>query len=331
MDLHEERALRIAIFDRLSQIVDAKGGALTRSDLADFEIDGRKLPLIDRNRGIRNPQSFRSTLSILSKPDSPYADEIVGESLFAYDYREGRVDAGDNVKLRNSFVTQLPLILLRWIKVGEIRYIPVFPVYVVADDPDKRRIILALDERLRDVEDPLHLSPLERRYAQRVTKMRLHQPQFRSRVMLAYSNTCAICRLARPQLLEAAHIIADNEQHATADINNGLSLCKIHHAAYDRNLLGISPDFRIHVGAELMSKRDEGPILRYALQDLDGAPLTMPTNRNHQPSRDSLAERFDQFRGNIPSVAATDSTDVNWARDGVANVDTAASKRTTTR
>ncbi|MFE3541445.1 HNH endonuclease [Nocardia sp. NPDC059177] len=306
MDLGAERALRLDIFDALKNLVQERGGAVTRADLLDFRIDGVGIQLIDRNRGIRNPKTFASTLSIMSKPDSPYDDAVVGDSLFSYAYRDGPIDAGDNVKLRKSAATQLPLILLRWIKVGgDIRYVPVFPVYVVADDPANRRILLALDESVRDVSDPQHLTATERRYVQRMTEQRLHQPQFRSRVLLAYKNRCAVCRLGRAQLLEAAHIIGDKEEDGIADIPNGLSLCKIHHAAYDRNLMGISPDCRVRIGPALAEADNEGPILKFGLKGMEGVQLTLPDKKSLRPAQDRLAKRFDQFLAVGPSTRSS--------------------------
>ncbi|MGW6728275.1 HNH endonuclease [Nocardia sp. NPDC055029] len=317
MDLGDERALRLDIFDALRALVEERGGSVTRADLLDFQAGDFAIQLIDRNRGIRNPKILASTLSIMSKPDSPYDDAIVGESLFSYSYREGPIDAGDNVKLRRAADTQLPLILLRWIKVGDdIRYLPVFPVYVVADDPANRRILLALDESLRDVSDPQHLTETERRYVQRVTKQRLHQPQFRSRVLLAYRNRCAVCRLGRAQLLEAAHIIGDKEVHGIADIPNGLSLCKIHHAAYDQNLMGISPDCRVHIGPALAQADNEGPILKFGLKGMSDVRLTLPDKKSLHPARDRLAERFEQFQKGDIAFPTTGSGSY-----GLANVD----------
>lgn len=295
--LDQEHALRLEIFDALRELVEARGGFVSRSDLAEFSIRGARLPLIDRNRGIRNPADFTATLSILSKPDSPYADAEVGDSLFGYDYRAGDIDKGDNVKLRRTADTRLPFILLRWVQVGNvIRYVPVFPVFTVQDDPVNRRITIALDESLRSVSDPRHLTAVERRYAQQVTTKRLHQPQFRSQVLIAYENRCAMCRLGRVQLLEAAHIVPDTHEHGTAEISNGLSLCRIHHAAYDHNLIGVSPDMKIHVGPEIMSATNEGPVLEHGLQNLHQVELQPPISEDYRPSRQGLELRFEEFK-----------------------------------
>ena len=37
---------------------------------------------------------------------------------------------------------------------------------------------------------------------------------------------------------------------------NVLSLCKIHHAAYDKNILGISPDYQVKVRIDILDEVD---------------------------------------------------------------------------
>ena len=58
--------------------------------------------------------------------------------------------------------------------------------------------------------------------------------------MLAYHGACAVCSLRHVELLDAAHIIEDKDENGLPELPNGLSLCKIHHAAYDRRFLGIT-------------------------------------------------------------------------------------------
>ncbi|WP_410869981.1 HNH endonuclease [Nocardia sp. A7] len=313
VDLDVELALRTEIFAALDQLVAAKGGALTRKELFDFTFQGTRIPLVDGQRGIRNPATFNSTLSIMTKPDSQYSDEVVGESLHSYAYRAGPIDKGDNVKLRHSVTTGLPMIFLQWIDVEGIRYVPIYPVYAIKDDPANLQIILALDEKLLDVTNPLHLSPVEKRYAERVAHQRLHQPQFRSQVLFAYKKRCAVCHLGRPELLEAAHIIPDAHAHGAAEIPNGLSLCRIHHAAYDANLVGFSPDLRVHVGPVLMDAEDEGPILEYALKGMNNAQLLVPEKPEYRPAEHRLAERFEAFLSGKPAATVA-GIDVAWTK-----------------
>jgi len=78
-------------------------------------------------------------------------------------------------------------------------------------------------------------------------------------------------------------------------VENGLSLCKIHHAAYDTNLLGISPDYVVRINRELMEDKD-GPMLQHGLQEMDGRNLILPKRRTDRPSRERLAERFEEFK-----------------------------------
>lgn len=291
MDSAVELQLREMIFERLAELV-ANHGVVTRTQLESLQVGDEALRIIDRNRGIWNPRQMLATLSVVSSPDGPYADAHVGDSLFAYDYRAGSTD-GDNLKLRRAFQLALPIILLRKIEAGV--YVPIFPVYVVADDLANRQFVIALDEGLRSVADPLHLAPIERVYAQRAMKQRLHQPEFRGRVMLAYAERCTVCRLQHGKLLDAAHIIGDGKPNGLPIVENGLSLCKIHHAAYDANLLGISPDYLVRINRELMDEVD-GPMLRHGLQEMDGRPITLPGRRGDRPSKARLAERFEEFR-----------------------------------
>jgi len=160
-----------------------------------------------------------ATLSVISNPAGPYSDSELTESLFAYDYRAGSVD-GDNRKLRRACDLGLPIILLRTVRAGI--FVPIFPVYVVADDLPNRRFMLALDQSLRFVTDPLHLDAIERAYALRAVKQRLHQPEFRGRVLLAYEQKCAVCSLRHGELLDAAHIIGDGKPEGIPIVPNGL-------------------------------------------------------------------------------------------------------------
>jgi hypothetical protein len=78
---------------------------------------------------------------------------------------------------------------------------------------------------------------LERRYALRAVKQRLHQASFREAVITAYGGRCALSGLPEPMLLDAAHIVSDNdEQFGQPVVPNGIPLSKIHHAAFDAHL-----------------------------------------------------------------------------------------------
>jgi putative restriction endonuclease len=114
--------------------------------------------------------------------------------------------------------------------------------------------------------------------------------------MQAYGTRCAVCSLGHRELLDAAHIVPDAEEGGAAVVTNGLALCKIHHAAYDRHILGIRPDYTVEIHQRLLEEID-GPMLRHGLQDHHGHPLmTIPTARAHRPDPDRLRRRYDLFR-----------------------------------
>ena len=95
----------------------------------------------------------------------------------------------------------------------------------------------------------------ERRYALRTVKQRLHQASFREAVISAYAGHCSLSGLPEKRLLDAAHIISDrNEQLGQPVVPNGLPLSKIHHAAFDAYLIGIDPDYRVHVSDRLLDQ-----------------------------------------------------------------------------
>ena len=146
-----------------------------------------------------------------------------------------------------------------------------------------------LDER-----EPIHIGdPIERRYVVRQVKQRIHQAQFRGAVLPAYRDRCAICTLKEIRLLDAAHIVGDAEEQGEPLVSNGLSLCSIHHRAFDEDLVGISPDRDVHVSRRLLDDED-GPMLEL-LKGFHGRRIVVPVSRKLQPERERLAQRFERF------------------------------------
>jgi putative restriction endonuclease len=138
-------------------------------------------------------------------------------------------------------------------------------------------------------------SILERRYALRSVKQRLHQALFREAVITAYNRRCALSGLPEPLLLDAAHIVPDNDERLGQPVvQNGIPLSKIHHAAFDAHLIGIDPDYRLHVSKRLLVQRD-GPMLD-ALKHLDGRMIHLPDRVRDRPDRERLAVRFERFK-----------------------------------
>ena len=287
----EQEAIRLAAFTWLDIEISAGRYDFKRSELRNFHFNGENIPLVDAQKGIWNPQSFSSTMSIVSMLKSKYNDEADADSsVIHYKYRDK--GSGDNRKLKLALARKDPILYFQEVYNG--RYAARYPAYVLADDEPNETFLITFDESLRFFADPLHMTGDERRYAERLSKVRLHQPVFRARVMHAYSSTCAVCSLKYPDLLDAAHIVSDSDVNGFATVQNGLALCKIHHAAYDRNLLGISPNYRIEINQKLLDDVD-GPMLRYGLQDMNGRALILPKRAQDHPSTNALAERYNAF------------------------------------
>ena len=211
-----------------------------------FPFRGRRVPYLSPQKGIFRAaaQTGPAALSIQTSANSPYMDVETPDG-FLYDYRAGSIDQPDNRALRAAHELQVPIVYFVGTRPGLYR--PNFPFFVVADDPAARRVLVAPGALRGPIDEPLPVAPedaIERRYAVREVRVRIHQARFRGRVVPAYRDQCAICRLKEVRLLDAAHIVADVEEHGEPHVSNGLSLCSIHHRAFDHHLVGVSPTTR---------------------------------------------------------------------------------------
>lgn len=275
--------------EALQELVDAGVDRLTTRELENFSLDGSTHKLLLHRGGIWNPRGLDATLSVISDPSGPYPDREIADGIWEYAYQRGSIE-GKNTKLRRALELRLPIILFRRIADGV--YVPLFPVYVIADDPARRIFTLAVREAiLADTTTDAD----SRRYVQSLVRKRVHQREFRGKVMLAYEDQCAICRLKHRELLDAAHIIGDSNELGEPVVPNGLSLCKIHHAAFDQNLIGIDPDYVVHVDVDLLKEKD-GPMLKHGLQAMHGTRLEVPKSPSQRPDPSRLEIRFAQFQ-----------------------------------
>jgi len=271
-------------------------GALLSSAVNTFNFEGRPIPLIVQ-AGIWKPAALTAALTIrttYTPPNAlpPYADNVGDDGLVRYKYRGTDPEHSDNRALRTAMSEGLPLAY--FVGVDRGLYFARYPVWLVAEDPLLHEFSVAVDEDERRI-DLSELTSPQREYIARLTSARLHQPVFRARVLRAYDDRCAVCRLHHPELLDAAHIIPDGEPDGQPVVPNGLSLCKIHHAAYDNNLIGVRPDLVVDVKPWLL-KESDGPMLRHGLQEMAGVRLVIPTRRAAQPDPRRLEVRYERFR-----------------------------------
>jgi putative restriction endonuclease len=283
--------LRERIMQDLTHIYE-KNGCVSREELSSYKIDGTPYRLVDQSRGIWNPKFLDSTLSIISDPDSHYKDHHRDDGLIEYAYQKGNVD-GVNTKMRIAMDNRDPIILLTKIATGV--FVPTMPVYIVGDDPVTSRFLIAVDEAMVVLAgNSGSISPIQKKYAEAIVKRRLHQPEFRGRVMRAYNTQCAICLLKHGELLDAAHIMPDAHELGVPAVSNGIALCKIHHTAYDQNFVGISPEYKVHVNSDLLAEKD-GPMLKHGIQEMNGRTLFVPSKEKDRPNIAALEYRYTKF------------------------------------
>ncbi|MDP6978749.1 MAG: HNH endonuclease [Myxococcota bacterium] len=237
-----------------------------------------------------------SLTTVAPKPGRPrpYDDGFQPDGTVIYKYRGTDPDHHNNRWVRNAMRANAPLIYFHATVPG--KYLAAWPVHVIGDSPDCLEFRLDVDSLATGVslDDRVSEPDLTRRYGLVTTRQRLHQQTFRQRVLRAYREHCAVCRLKHAELLDAAHIVADSDPDGEPVVSNGISLCKIHHAAFDRNLLGIQPDFRIVVPQRILSESD-GPMLRHGLQEIHETRIELPRAAAQRPSREALTVRFEEF------------------------------------
>ena len=304
MDPRGDAELRIRAFQFLDDLKKTHGSALPRELLeTGFEYLGQRVPLIGAS-GIWKPAaadlpiSF-TTVAVKEGRPRPYEDSIRPDGLISYRYRGTDPTHRDNRGLRIAMQLRIPLIYFVGLVPG--RYAAEYPVFIVGDDPSTLSFAAAVDDRLvsadptsSDVSDDF--ASARRLYVTTTAQRRVHQQSFRERVLRAYRECCAICNLKHPELLDAAHILADGHPKGEPWVSNGLALCKLHHAAFDLNILGINPSLVIEIREDILREVD-GPMLKHGLQELDGKHLIyVPKGRELQPNEEFLSERYAEFK-----------------------------------
>lgn len=304
--LGADTRVRLAAFAFLAEQTRLHGTALPRDLLLrGFTFEGRRVPLL-APQGIFKPAVLPEVpLSITTAPPSErmpaaYDDHLEEDGVLHYRYRGTNPRHRDNVGLRLAMERQTPLVYFYGLVPG--RYEAIWPVHVVADDPARLSFMVLAEDVTSAVatahglrESPaLYETAARRKYITALVQRRLHQQAFRERVLRAYQERCGICTLRHRELLDAAHILPDHDPRGEPLVSNGLSLCTLHHAAFDRQVLGIRPDLVVEVRQDILDEED-GPMLRHGLQGFQGATLLVPRHPEQQPKREFLAERYERF------------------------------------
>jgi putative restriction endonuclease len=295
--------VRLAAFKWLSDRQMTHGDVFPLDFLRQgFHFQGKRVQVVGP-QGIFKPKILPELpISITTSPKSPYNDSFGDDNLLRYKYRGTDPQHHENVGLRKAMVSRTPLIYFHGVVPG--KYLAVWPVFIVGDDPATLTFKVAADDITFVREDfykgryadSVHDSgdDARRGYITASVRVRLHQRGFRERVLDAYKSQCALCRLKHRELLDAAHIIPDHEKGGLPVVQNGLALCKLHHAAFDQFILGIRPDYVVVIRPDIRKETD-GPMLKHGLQGLHNTRIVIPKSKKLRPAPELLERRCEQF------------------------------------
>lgn len=293
-----ELAIRHAAFAWLDRQRAAGMETFSQENTSGLTLAGETIRLMPTQQGIWKPGQLTAALSFRTvyRPDGtdrPYDDAVGTDGFYRYKMRGDDRNHYQNLSLREAMAERLPLIW--WLGVQGGGYSALYPIYLVDEEPADLQFVVDIDAVPQpDIVWPSIELELDPSYRQQLTKLRLHQRPFRAAVLRAYRTSCAVCSFRHSDLLDAAHIHEDGAGGLPV-VTNGLTLCKMHHAAYDRRILGITPDYGVRINAEVLREID-GPMLRHGIQEFHGKKLmVLPERRTELPDRLLLEERFRAF------------------------------------
>lgn len=291
--------VRRAVFGWLTEQRESAGGALSRDSLERFKLAGRRVPLVGPS-GIWKPAVCELPLSITTTVRGPYSDRFDDRSgTLRYSYRGNDPSHRDNVGLRRAMQEPIPLVYFHAVAPGS--YVAAYPVFVIEDDPTALTFTLQVDDLLASLAAAAsglrvaeNDADARRAYVTRSVRQRLHQVAFRERVIRAFRERCALCSLRHQELLDAAHIIPDTDPEGGPIVSNGVALCRLHHAAFDRFFFAIRPDYVIEVKPAILAEHD-GPMLVVGLQQIHDQRIYLPRRPTDRPDPARLERRYAEF------------------------------------
>lgn len=118
---------------------------------------------------------------------------------------------------------------------------------------------------------------------------------FRKIVVNAYNHTCALCAMrvidtVEKNIVDASHIMPFSQFYDDR-INNGISLCKNHHWAFDRFWFTLDDDYRIIVDGKL---REQSPNAK-PIQEYRGDTIILPSQQQYYPRVDAIQWHRQEF------------------------------------
>jgi hypothetical protein len=119
------------------------------------------------------------------------------------------------------------------------------------------------------------------------------QPDFRNKLIAAYSGRCAVTGCDAVAALEAAHIVPYSGPESN-HVTNGLLLRADIHTLFDLDLIGINPESKAISLAQMIKAT--------VYAELNGKKLLLPVNATDIPNQEALAQRWERFCGEKEGV-----------------------------
>ena len=302
----QDRRLRLAAFGQVRRLCQMRPrhDSLRAGDLQQgFLFGGERIRLVSPQRGIFKPRAMRFLLSIRTVFPQPggrvwYDDQrdvhrkiYEAEETVAYAFMGKDPNAVDNRWLFDAWLNQIPIVY--FLGVAPHRYQAIVPAFITEWNAAALTARVAFGPPGQWELTPPETAR-ERRHALRAVKEELFDASFRQAVLTAYDGRCAVSGLPEPRLVEAVQIAAAGDPWPDVPaVSHGLLLSRLHRAAFDADLLGIDPDYRLHVSEHLLERQD-GPLIE-TLKRARGDHLRLPKRPEDYPDRDRLAMRFARF------------------------------------
>lgn len=139
------------------------------------------------------------------------------------------------------------------------------------------------------IQDTQHPFLIQRDVASIQTEAPVRSAGFRQAVMQIYDYTCAVCALnirasSGESVTDAAHIIPFSVSY-NDDIRNGMSLCRLHHWAFDAGLISVSETYQVIVSPAMT---EHGPTASM-LARLRDRQIWLPRGEECRPAPEALA------------------------------------------
>ena len=281
-----------------------------------FLLNGELVRLDSRAVGIFKPKqmpegvlSIKTTMS-RDGAASIYNDQLTDDGYYQYSLQKGDPRGGRNVCLWQAYENKQPFIYFH--AIAPAVYKALWPCFIDEIYPDQgfARVLVGIAKPIFDTSklasnrtdtNSFEFSvpdEIESRYLVRNSKVRMHQASFRKAVLDVYRNKCAITGMAEKRLIEAAHIIPDGLIGTHQVVNNGIALSNLHHRAYDRKLIGIDANYKIHV-SEALDEFGDNDFVKKAFHRYDQKTLILPKSDQCKPNKEYLSQVFEDFKSRI--------------------------------